>query len=71
MTTVIQQHTNNSYYVSLSITRKYGNEIYVVQVCPCYENNTCGHPEREMTYPISNKKNAYATYKRYVKKYCN
>lgn len=71
MTTVVKQHTNDNYYISLSIETRYGNDIYIVQVCPCYKNSDlCGYPIREMAYPINEKKKAYATYRRYVKKYC-
>ena len=71
MTVVVKQHTGNSYYVSMSIERRCGNEVYVVQVCPCYKDGTCGHPEREMTYSLYAKRNADATYRRYVKNYCD
>lgn len=67
MTTVIKSHKNGDYYVSLEIT-KYN--IYVVQVCPQFDDYNCGYPIREMTYPMSEKKNACATYRRYIQKYC-
>lgn len=70
MTTVISSHTSNLYYVSIDIERRYESEIYVVQVCPCINEYMCGHPEREMIYPITEKKEAYATYRRYIRRYC-
>lgn len=69
MTTVIKQHTNDNCYISLSIETRYGNNIYIVQVCPCFDDNRCGYPIRKKTYPINEKEKAYATYRRYVKKY--
>lgn len=70
MTTVISIYTNNLYNVSIGIERRYESEIYIVQACPCINEHMCGHPEREMIYPISERSKAYATYRRYVKKYC-
>ena len=70
MTTVIESTMKNKYYVSLSVETRYNRELYNIQACPCYDDNRCGYPEQEMTYPIEEKKKAYATYRRYVKKYC-
>ena len=71
MTTVIKQNTQNGYYVSLSLINSYNNDMYVVQVCPWINESMCGYPEKEMTYSIEDKKKAYDTYNRYIKKYCN
>jgi len=70
MTVNINSCKNDAYYVSLSIENRYGNDIYVVQACPCINDCECGYPEREMTYPIKDKKKAYATYRRYINNYC-
>ena len=70
MTVTINSCKNDAYYVSLSIENRYGNDVYIVQACPCIDDYRCDYPEREMTYPINDKKKAYATYRRYVKKYC-
>lgn len=71
MTTTIKQCKSDPYYVSLEVTKnRCGNGIYVVQVCPCIDECRCGYPEREMTYAIQDKEKAYATYRRYVRKYC-
>lgn len=70
MTTVINQCKKNKYYVYMQIETRWYSEVYVVGVCPCYNECLCGYPEREMIYSINDKKKALATYKRYVKKYC-
>lgn len=70
MTVTVNSCKNDNYYITLEIEHRYENDIYVVQACPCIDDYECGYPEREMTYPITDKKKAYATYKRYVKRYC-
>lgn len=70
MSMVVRQHTENNYYVTLEVKNVWGNDIYIVEVCPCYDNNMCGYPLQKMTYSIKDKKNAEATFRRYVKKYC-
>lgn len=65
MTFVEKNHTNENYYISLS----YENNCYSVQVCPRIDECLCGYPIRTMTYALSEKDKALATYKRYVKKY--
>lgn len=69
MTLVIKQHKNNNYYISLEITIRYERSIYLVQVCPLYDENMCGYPIREMTYSIDEKKKALATFNRYKRNY--
>ena len=71
MTVTIKSNTNDNYHVSLEMENRYGNDVYIVQVCPCIDDSICGYPEKEMIYSIADKKNAYATYNRYMKKYCN
>lgn len=66
MTTIIKSHKNDNYYISLELDKR---NIYTVQACPRINENLCGYPEREITYPINEKKKALATYNRYVKKY--
>lgn len=70
MSVTVEQYKTDNYYVTLEIENRYGNNIYIVQACPCYKDGLCGYPEREMTYPISEKKKAYATYRRYIRNYC-
>ena len=67
MTLAIKQHTENGYYVIMEWDK---TNIYRVAVCPCYDESRCGNPINEMTYSINDKKKAEATFRRYVKKYC-
>lgn len=62
----LESTTSKEYYVSLTVEVRYGNNVYVVQVCPIQGNDTCGYPIKEMPY-IEERK-ARAAYKRYVKK---
>lgn len=72
MTVTIKQHKTDDYYVTLEIENRYGNNIYVVQVCPCYKNSDlCGYPIRENSYSSTEKQKALATYRRYIKRYCS
>ena len=68
MTITKEQHTTPNYYISLEITTRYNTEVYIINVCPIY-NNYCGYPIRTATYPTNEVKKAYATYKRYINKY--
>jgi hypothetical protein len=70
MTTTIKSHTANGYYVEINIQNKYNMTFYTVSACPCFDETRCGYPEKEMVYSLAEKKNAYATYNRYIKKYC-
>lgn len=69
MTVFLEQHETDKYYVSIAVERRYNREIYVVHIT---ENvgGLYGYPMLECTYPISEKKKAYATYRRYIRKYC-
>ena len=70
MTVTIENYKNDYYYVSLEIENRYGNDVYIVQICPRIDDCRCGYPIREMTYPVKDKKKAYATYRRYINNYC-
>lgn len=70
MTVTLEQHKGTNYYVTLEFDTGYYNGFYRVQACPCYNNSLCGHPERSTVYHLTEKKNAYATFKRYIKRYC-
>jgi hypothetical protein len=65
MTLTIKQHKNDKYY----ITMEHKNNCFIVQVCPLLKDNMAGYPIREMIYPISEKKNAQATFNRYKRTY--
>lgn len=69
MTTVVKQHKTEKYYISIEMTERNGNAIYKVQACPRFDEYRCGYPIIEATYPINEKEKAYATYRRYKKKY--
>lgn len=66
MTVSIKEHINKNYYISMEWDK---NNIYVVQVCPRYNDNLCGYPIREMTYTLNEREKALATFRRYKKKY--
>lgn len=67
MTKNLKQHTENGYYVILEWDKA---NVYRVAVFPLQNKHLCGYPVKEMTYSINDKKNAEATYRRYVRKYC-
>lgn len=69
MSITVEQYKNDEYYICLYITREYDMEIYVVEACQNFSDYV-GRPFRSMSYSIKDKKKAYATYKRYIKKYC-
>ena len=58
----------NGYYIFLDIRQHYNSFIYKVAMCPLHDEFLAGYPEYEMTYPLSKKRNAYATYNRYCRK---
>lgn len=67
MSTVIKSHTENGIYIVMEAR---GN-LVVVEACQCQEDNRCGYPVAiSQVYSIKDKKNAEATFRRYVKKYC-
>ena len=69
MTVVVKDHTNANYYITLELKQgRYGN-YYEVQACPRFNECECGYPERSMVYALSEKKNAYAAFNRYKRKY--
>lgn len=66
MTLGIYEHEENGYYVTMECEEN----LYKVMVCPCYGDNMCGYPIREMYYNMNEKNKAIATFRRYVNKYC-
>ena len=70
MTVAIEQYETDKYYVEIAIENRYGNNIYVVQICHRFDSGLCGFPINKMVYSIDEKKKAYATYRRYIRKYC-
>lgn len=70
MTICIENYEGNGNYCEIEITEGYSNNIYVVSVCPIIDNLLVGYPIRKATYPITEKKKAMATYRRYIKTYC-
>ena len=66
MTVCVESYKGNGNYCEIVIT----NNIYVVSVYPLVNDSLAGYPFREMTYPISEKKKAMATYRRYIRNYC-
>ena len=70
MTICIESYKGNGNYCEIEITESYTNIVYVVSVCPIIDDSLVGYPIRKATYPISEKKKAMATYRRYIKTYC-
>ena len=67
MTFVIKQCKNDLYYISM----KYDGGVYIVEVSPRFSDDMCGYPIRRITYPLSDEKNARATFNRYKRQYLN
>ena len=67
MTLVIKQHTENGFHVVMEWDK---TNIYRVMCCQMIDECTSGYIMSLKTYSISDKKNAEATFRRYVKKYC-
>ena len=65
MTFVEKCHKDKKHHISICVQ----DGLYVVQVCPAESDHYVGYPIRKITYPITDKKKAYATYRRYLKKY--
>lgn len=70
MTVCIESYKGNGNYCEIEITEGYTNIVYVVSVCPIIDDLLVGYPIKKATYPISEKKKAMATYRRYIKTYC-
>ena len=70
MTLAIKQHKENGKYITMFWEKGYNNGgIYVVEAYEEY-NGQYTYPFKKMTYAYNDKKNAEATFRRYVKKYC-
>lgn len=65
MTFIEKQHKNDLYYINVAVE----GGLYIVSVYPRYGDGDCGYPVKRMTYSLADKKQAYATFNRYVKKY--
>lgn len=59
----------NNYCIIIEITQRYYKNVYVVSVHEKQSKNLYGYPLQEKIYNINDKKNAFRTYKRYIKKY--
>lgn len=66
MTLGIKQHKENGYYITLYWDK---TNVYIVEAYQEH-NGVYGYPFKRMVYVINDKKNAEATFRRYVKKYC-
>jgi len=72
MTVCVESYKGNGNYCNIEIAEGNSNNIYVVNVSQI-ENETenlVGYPFRKAIYPISEKRKAMATYRRYIKTYC-
>lgn len=70
MTVCIESYKGNGNYCEIEVAESYTNIVYVVSVCPIIDDLLVGYPIKKATYPISEKKKAMATYRRYIKTYC-
>lgn len=70
MTVCIESYKGNGNYCEIEVAENYTNIVYVVSVCPIIDDLLVGYPIKKATYPISEKKKAMATYRRYIKTYC-
>ena len=66
MTTVLKQYNNEKKYVYLETYIKWGKSVFEVGLCDIV-GEICMSPYKEITYSYNNKKNALATYYRYVR----
>lgn len=66
MTTVLKQYNNEKKYVYLETYIKWERTVLEVGICDIV-GEICMSPYKEITYSYNNKKNALATYYRYVR----
>lgn len=66
MTVAIKQFKGNGYYIAMEWDK---TNIYRVGVYPEHSNNMYGYPVKEMIYALNERKNAEATFRRYVRVY--
>lgn len=67
MIALVKEYKGNEHLVSMTVDK---DGVCSVAVYTEQNNNMYGYPEREIVYSRTEKKNAEATYRRYVKKYC-
>ncbi len=64
-TVVIASKETKNHYISVELQNRYGNNFYIVQVCPKQKDNLCGYPIREVIY--RSEKKAKAAFNRYIR----
>lgn len=69
MTVVEKEHFTENYYIALEMKQTYNSMHYEVAVCPIINDCECGYPIRSITYPITEKKKANSTFRRYINTY--
>lgn len=72
MTITVKDHDNENYYISLDMEKGYNFNFYYSVKCyyKIKSRDGCEYlREREMSYPLSDKKKALATFNRYKRKY--
>ncbi len=67
MTLQIKSFKTDKWYISMDYEKE---GVIVVQACPIY-GDLIGYPHAKMTYPLNDRKNANATYRRYIKRYAD
>ena len=67
MTVVVEEFEQNDCYASLAIENCWNTNFYVARFYEKWGGQYCD-PTNQMSYPMEDKKKAYATYRRYKKK---
>ena len=67
MTVVVEEFEQNDCYANLSIENRWGRNIYVASFYEA-QGGQYFYPTNQTSYPIEDKKKAYATFRRYKKK---
>lgn len=67
MTVIVEEFEKNNCYASLVIENRWNRNVYVASFYEKY-GGEYRYPTNQMSYPIEDKKKAYATYRRYKKK---
>ena len=71
MTKLVKSKVGNGHYVAMTVKHIYTYVYQVIEVYLLSIDDIGGYPIYCKSYAADHKKNANATYYRYVKKYCN
>ena len=65
MMATIKNATTKTHHICIDSV---GN-LLIVQACPIHGDGLCGYPDNKCVYHQSERKKAFATFRRYCKKY--